>query len=148
MSRLLLLLIIAALSTGCDRTPSPRPPHELAASVLQGLLAYPQSSVVSVSSGTDVAQAVFTAPAPVDSVATWYRRTLRLNGWDLQNDAVMNDSSVSIFALQGKRPLWITLKSTPGGSGTTYTLIGAELPKDTAVQRSGSTMSSNRIQRR
>ena len=148
MSRILPLLMIAGLCTGCDRPPPQRPPREFAASVLQGLLAYPQSSVVSVTTGTDVAQAVFTAPAPVDSVATWYRRTLRLNGWELQNDAVMNDGSVSIFALQGKRPLWITLKSTPGGSGTTYTLIGAELPKDSAAQRSGSTMSSNRIQRR
>ena len=140
-------LLVAGLCAGCDRPPPQRPQREFAATVLRGVLAYPHSSVVSVAGGTDAAQATFSAPAPVDSVATWYRRTLRLNGWDLQNDAVMNDGSVSIFAQQGKRPLWITLKDTPGGPGTTYTLIGTELPKD-SVQRSGSSMSSNRIQRR
>jgi hypothetical protein len=82
-------------------------------------------------------------------VATWYRQTLRMNGWELQSDAVMNDGTVAIFAQQGKRPLWITLKTTPGGAGTTYTLIGSVLPSDSAAaQRSGSSMSSNRIQRR
>ena len=147
MSRLLPLLLAACLCAGCKRPPEQRPEREFAATVLHGVLAYPQSSVVGVTSGSDAAQATFSARAPVDSVATWYRRMLRLNGWELQNDAVMNDGSVTIFALQGKRPLWITLKATP--FGTTYTLIGTELPKDSAAaQRSGSSMSSNRIQRR
>jgi hypothetical protein len=149
MSRLAALLLGAGLCGACDRPPEQRQQREFAATVLHGLLAYPQSSVVSVASGSDAAQATFSAPAPVDMVATWYRQMLRLNGWDLQNDAVTNDGSVAIFAQQGTRPLWITLKATPGGPGTTYTLIGAELPKDSAAaQRSGSSMSSNRIQRR
>jgi hypothetical protein len=108
--------------------------------------------VVNVASGSDAAQATFATPAPVQVVATWYRQMLRLNGWELQNDAVTNDGSVAIYAQQGNRPLWITLKATPGSTGTTYTLIG-ELPRDSvkdsaAAQRSGSSMSSNRIQRR
>ena len=151
MSRFSALLLVAGLCAACDRPAEQRQDRQFAATVLHGLLAYPQSSVVSVASGSDAAQATFSAPAPVDTVATWYRRMLRLNGWDLQNDAVMNDGSVAIFAQQGNRPLWITLKATPrgGGAGTTYTLIGAELPKDSAAaQRSGSSMSSNRIQRR
>ena len=147
MSRILPLLLVAVLGTACKRPPEQRPEREFAATVLKGVLAYPQSSVVSVTRGADAAQATFSVRAPVDTVATWYRRMLRLNGWELQNDAVMNDGSLTILALQGKRPLWITLKATP--FGTTYTLIGAELPKDSAaVQRSGSSMSSNRIQRR
>jgi hypothetical protein len=106
-----------------------------------------------VARGSDAAKATFSAPAPVPVVATWYRQMLRLNGWELQSDAVMNDGSVAIFAQHGARPLWITLKTTAGGPGTTYTLIGAELPKDSvrdsvADQRSGSSTSSNRIQRR
>ena len=149
MSGLSAVLLVAGLCAACDRPPQERQEREFAATVLHGVLAYPQSSVVSVARGSDAAQATFSAPAPVQTVATWYRQVLRLNGWDLQNDAVMNDGSVAIFAQQGKRPLWITLKATPGGSGTTYTLIGAELPKDSAAaQRSGSSMSSNRIQRR
>ena len=90
-------------------------------------------------------------------MATWYRQMLRLNGWDLQSDAVLKDGSVAIFAQQDNRPLWITLKPNAGGPGTTYTLIGTELPRDSvkdslkmldSAQRSGSSMSSNRIQRR
>jgi hypothetical protein len=74
---------------------------------------------------------------------------LRLNGWDLQSDAVSGDSTVSILAQKGTRPLWIRLRASAGGAATTYTLIGAELPQDTTqAQRSGSSMSSNRIQRR
>jgi hypothetical protein len=148
MSRLSAVLLVAGLCAACDRPPDERQDREFAATVLHGLLAYPQSSVVSVARGADAAQATLSTPAPVQTVATWYRQVLRLNGWDLENDAVMNDGSVAIFAKQGKRPLWITLKANPGGSGTTYTLIGAELPKDSAAQRSGSSMSSKRIQRR
>jgi hypothetical protein len=149
MSRLSALLLVAALCAACDRPPDEKQDREFAATLLHGLLAYPQSSVVSVARGTDVAQATLSTAAPVQTVATWYRQMLRLNGWELQNDAVMNDGSVAIYAQQGKRPLWITLKANPGGSGTTYTVISAESPKDSAAaQRSGSSMSSNRIQRR
>jgi hypothetical protein len=149
MSRLAPLLLAAVLGAACDRRPEQQPDREFAAGVLRGVLAYPRSSVVSVTRGADVAQATLSAPAPVDSVAMWYRRMLRLNGWDLQNDAIMNDGSIAISAHKGERPLWITLKATVGGAGTTYTLIGTELPKDSAAaQRSGSSMSSNRIQRR
>jgi len=153
MSRLSTLLFLALLCAACDRAAPKQEEREYAASLMQGLLAYPQSTLVDVSSGADAAQVTLVAPAPVQTVATWYRQMLRLNGWDLQNDAVTNDSSVVVFAQQGKRPLWITFKADRGGQTTTYTLIGAELPKDsvkdsTAPQRSGSSMSSNRIQRR
>ena len=114
--------------------------------------------MVRVSAGQDAAQATLATAAPVADVATWYRQMLRLNGWDLRTDGVMRDGSVSIYAEKGQRPLWITLQATAGGSGTTYTLIGAQLPRDSAAappppaagpaQRSGSSMSSNRIQRR
>lgn len=149
MSRLAAVLLAAGLLTACDRPQEQRQDRAFAAAVLQGVLKYPQSSLVDVTRGADAAQVTLSAPASVQAIATWYRQMLRLNGWDLQNDAVTNDGSVAIFAQRGARPLWITLKATPGGSGTTYTLIGAELPKDSAVaQRSGSSMSSNRIQRR
>ena len=149
MPRLPTLLLVVGLCAACDRPAARHEEREFAAKVLSGLLAYPQSSVVSVSAGPEAAQVTLSTAAPVSEVATWYRQTLRLNGWDLQNDAVMSDGSLAIFAEQGKRPLWITLKASAGGTGTTYTLIGAELPKDsTPAQRSGSSMSSNRIQRR
>src|SRR5262249_33023829 len=127
-----------------------RQEREYAAKLLSGLLAYPQSSVVAVNAGQGAAQVTLSAPAPVEQVATWYRQTLRLNGWDLQSDATLQDGSLAIYAQRGARPLWITLRRGSGGQGTTYTLVGADTTAfDSSVtQRSGSSMSSNRIQRR
>src|SRR2546428_8784561 len=51
------------------------------------------SSLVSVSTDPDAVEVVLTTPAPVQEVATWYRQTLRLNGWELQSDGVANDRS-------------------------------------------------------
>ena len=149
MSRLLPLLLLGAVCVACERPAERREDREFAAKVLTGVLAYPQSSVVSVSAGSDAAEAVLSAPDPVPLVAAWYRQALTLNGWELQSDVVAGDGTISIFAQRDKRPLWITFKPTAGGRGTTYTLIGAELPQDTSqAQRSGSSMSSKRIQRR
>jgi hypothetical protein len=156
MSRAALLLSVAVVfAVACERPAERTHEREFAAKVMTGLLAYPRSSLVDVSAGQDAAQVTLSTPAPPDEVATWYRRMLRLNGWDLVNDGLMGDGSVSIYAEKGKRPLWIRLKGSGGGSGTTYTLIGAQLPRDSAAdsapavtQRSGSSMSSNRIQRR
>jgi hypothetical protein len=160
MSRLVALIVVAGCcAVACERPAERTKEREFAAKVLSGLLAYPRSSVVDVSAGSDAAQVTLATPAPVQEVATWYRQMLRLNGWDLVNDGVMGDGSVSIYAEKGKRPVWVTLRATAGGAGTTYTLIGAQLPQDSAAaptpapapppaQRSGSSMSSNRIQRR
>ncbi len=156
MSRLLALVCVVGLCAGgCERAADQRKEREFTAQLLSGILAYPRSTVVRVSAGQDAAQATLATAAPVTDVATWYRQMLRLNGWDLRTDGVMRDGSVSIYAEKGQRPLWITLQATAGGSGTTYTLIGAQLARDSAVapparsaQRSGSSMSSNRIQRR
>ena len=74
---------------------------------------------------------------------------LRLNGWQVRTDQLMADGSIALYADSGRRPLWITLRATVGAPGTTYTLVGAILGADTTkAQRSGSSMSSNRIQRR
>jgi hypothetical protein len=151
MSRPVLLVLLAlGVAAACERPAQQdeSKQHELAAKVLTGLLAYPPSSLVDISAGQDAAQATLLTAAPVQQVATWYREMLRLNGWDLKNDVMTNDSAVAMYAEKDKRPLWITLKAE-GRAGTRYTLIGAELPRDSAQdQRSGSSMSSNRIQRR
>jgi hypothetical protein len=147
--RLSTLLAVVTAVAACERPGEGAAQREGAARALKGVLAYPQSSVVSVSAGEDAAQAVFTTPAPVEVVATWYRRALRLNGWEMRADGVLNDGSISIYADSGSRPLWITLKHAVGGAGTTYTLVGTIPGIDSAAaQRSGSSMSSKRIQRR
>jgi hypothetical protein len=147
-ARVALLPLLAALAS-CDRRGEDARTQQVVTAALKGLFAYPRSSLVSVSAGQDAGQLVLTTPASPESVATWYRTTLRLNGWELRADAVLGDGSISIYADSGPRPLWITLKGNPGGVGTTYTLVGAIPGLDTAAaQRSGSSMSSKRIQRR
>jgi hypothetical protein len=150
MSRLSLVVTIALGLTACERPADRKADRDYAARLLTGLFAYPQSQLVTVNAGQGAAQVTLSTPAPVDQVATWYRQTLRMNGWDLQSDAPMNDGSLAIYATRGARPLWITLRKGDGGQGTLYTVIGADTTTfDTAtVQRSGSSMSSNRIQRR
>lgn len=142
---LALLLLFGA----CERAGEQAFDRELAAKVFAGVLAYPQSTLVGVSAGQEAAQATFTTTAELNRVATWYRQALHLNGWQVRTDQAMADGSISIQADRSARPLWITMRATVGAPGTTYTLVGALPAPDTArAQRSGSSMSSNRIQRR
>ncbi len=150
MPRIVLpLLVVLSVCLACDRPAEQKKERQFAAKLMEGLLAYPRSSLETVTAGSDAAQVTLSAPAPVAAVAKWYREMLRLNGWDLQNDAVANDGSLTIYAEKGRRPLWIMLTADQGGRATRYTIVGAELPQDsTKAQRPGSSMSSNRIQRR
>jgi hypothetical protein len=144
------LLAVAGCLASCERPADRSGDRAYAARLMRGMLAYPQSSVVDASAGTGAAEVTLSAPAPVQEVASWYRRTLRLNGWELENDAVTRDGALAIFARRGARPLWITLRAGTAGTGTVYTLIAADTTALDSVptQRSGSSMSSNRIQRR
>ena len=145
---LLALICLIGLSA-CERPGERASERALTAKVLEGVLAFPQSTLLGVSAGSDAGQATFTTPAAPGSVAAWYRQALKLNGWQIRTDQAMPDGSISIYAEQGTRSLWITLQANVGAPGTTYTLVGAIRATDTtAGQRSGSSMSSNRIQRR
>lgn len=130
MPRALLLCLAAVTVAACERR------HEaesraMAVRVLQGVLVYPGSNLVSVASGSDAAEVRLASQASPAAVATWYRQTLRLNGWDLKSDGRLPDGSVTIYAELGKRPLWITLHPAAEGRGTTYNLIGAQVVGDT-----------------
>ncbi|MBI4419318.1 MAG: hypothetical protein HY560_00695, partial [Gemmatimonadetes bacterium] len=50
-----------------------------------------------------------------DSVAAWYRRWFRTEGWNITGDVRMADGSVALHADKSGRPLWIMAR--PGGSG-------------------------------
>jgi len=149
MTTRLLAFVVVVVVAACERTGERAVEREQAGEAFKGLVAYPRSTLVSVTGGGDAAQVVLTTAASAQDVATWYRQVLRLNGWELRADAVLNDGSISIYADSGKRPLWVTIKANVGGPGTTYSLIGPVPRLDTAAaQRSGSSMSSKRIQRR
>ncbi len=123
------LFAVASLSA-CERRHEAES-REMAVRVLQGVLVFPGSQVVSVASGADAAQVELSSPASVAAVALWYRQALRLNGWDLKSDGNLPDGGITIYAEQGKRPLWITVNPNKGGPGTTYNLIGAQVVGDT-----------------
>jgi len=125
MSRTFIALTVLTCAVGaCER-------HDQAASravlreAMHGVLAYPRSTLVSLTAGTDAGQMELTSPDAVDTVAGWFRLALPMNGWKLQSDAKAADGTVSIYAQKGAKPLWITLKPTVGAPGTTYTMIGA-----------------------
>ena len=85
--------------------------------------------MVSVSAGDEAAQLVMSSPDSVRVIATWFVQTLELNKWDVQRTITDRSGTVTIYAEQEKRPLWLTLRPNVGGPGTTYTMIGV-IPKD------------------
>jgi hypothetical protein len=125
MSRPVLLLTLLALVAGCEkRGPSAEETRANAAQALRNVLAYPVSSLVSVSSGSEAAEMVLTSPYPMDSVAAWYRIALPLNKWTIKTDTKDREGKRTIYAERDARPLWITMQDNVGAAGTTYRLVG------------------------
>lgn len=124
LRRSLLPVLMALAATACDRrgAPDPRP---MVQKTLRNALVYPYSTQVSMVAGEDAAQVTLTSADSIEKIARWFRQALVLNGWTLQSDVTAPDGSISILALQGDRPIWLTLKANVGGPGTTYSLIGA-----------------------
>jgi len=127
---LFLALLGAVALVACEKRDqaNPRPTVSRA---LRGVLVYPLSTEVSIAAGTDAGQATLTTPETLTTVAAWFRQALKLNGWTLQSDLTGRDGTVTLYAEQAKRPLWITLKANVGGPGTTYTVIGGIVGGDT-----------------
>ena len=132
MSRALIIVLAIVVAVACER-PSERAARErqFAGRMLQGTLAHPQSVVVGIATGTDAAEVSFSTPAPVGAVIVWYREALRINGWEIKNEAREADGTTVLYAQNGNRPLWIRLRETVGAPGTTYSLIGAQVEGDT-----------------
>jgi hypothetical protein len=131
MPRSFILCALAALSVAACERRHEAESRAMAVRVLQGVLVYPRSLVVSIAAGTDAAEVELSTTASTDAVATWYRQTLRLNGWTLKSDGTLPDGGVTIYAEQGKRPLWITVHPAVGEPGARYNLIGAQVVGDT-----------------
>jgi len=153
-ARLAPLLLAALAVAGCQRRGEIS--RTTIAESLKGVLVYPRSRVISMSSGDSAGQLTLSTPAGPDEVARWFRLMLSLNHWDLQSDSRQPDGSVLMYAERVRQPLWIRIQETTGAPGTTYSVTGAIVgSQDTAgtapadsAQRSGSSMSSKRIHRR
>lgn len=132
MSRAAVLLAFVVVLTGCERPDESLRARQLASRALRNVLAYPQSSLVSVAAGENAAEIVLTSPASVSQIVAWYRETLTLNGWEVKSERARRDT-VTLFAERQGEPVWITLRPNTGGPGTTYRLIGAILSDSAAV---------------
>lgn len=128
MTRAALLVLACAAVVACDR-PGGEQARINVGRALQGTLAYPRSTMVSMSSGEEAAQLIMTSPDSVSVVARWFAQALTLNKWELKRTITDRNGTVTIYAEQNKRPLWLTLRPNTGGPGTTYTMIGV-IPKD------------------
>ena len=120
-----LLVTLALLAGACERPRDTQADRTLASRALRGVLAYPQSSLVSISAGNEAAELAFSSPDSVANVATWYRQVLLMNGWDVRSDVTQKDGSVRIYAQKDTQPLWVSMRPSVGGPGSTYTLVGA-----------------------
>src|SRR2546430_16526155 len=94
LSLAILLMVCAA----CERPGERTAERELAAKVLSGVLAYPQSTLAGGSAGEDAAQATFTTPAPLPRATAWYPEALRLNGWQGRTDHRRANRSIPLDA--------------------------------------------------
>jgi hypothetical protein len=134
MSRAARFIVAFALLAACERPGrSPEQTRHVTGQALSGALAYPRSSMVSVSAGQEAAQLIMTSPDSVPTVATWFLQALPLNHWDVKRTISDRSGTVTIYAEQNKRPLWLTLRPNAGGAGTTYTMIGV-IPTDSTRQ--------------
>jgi hypothetical protein len=129
MTRAAAVVLTCAALLACERPGSPEQTRRLAGQALQGTLAYPRSTMVSVSAGEEAAQLVMSSPDSVQVVARWFVAALGMNKWQVQRHITDRNGTVTIYAEQSKRPLWLTLRPNVGGPGTTYTMIGV-IPKD------------------
>ena len=130
MSRAARFIVIVMLLAACERPgDNAEETRHRAGQALSGTLAYPRSSMVSVSAGEEAAQLVMSSPDSVTTVATWFLKALPLNHWDVKRTVSDRSGTVTIYAEQNKRPLWLTLRPNVGGPGTTYTMIGV-IPTD------------------
>lgn len=158
MQRPIIPMLFLALGLSACHRPSEASRHTIAQS-LKGVLVYPRSTVINMASGDSAGQLTLSSPDQPDSIAAWFRVTLALNHWNLQSDARQPDGSMIMYAERQSQPLWITIQRATGTGGTSYTVTGAIAGSadSTATtgakapdssQRSGSNMSSKRIQRR
>lgn len=145
------LAALAIAAAGCSRRPVPDTRHVIG-DALHGVMVFPHSSPLAMAAGDSAGQLTLSAPGTVQDVADWYRENLRVNRWEIESDQTNPDGTLAMYAERDGRPLWIRIQPNAGGPGVTYQLIGAvsgSLDSTAAsAQRSGSSMSSNRIQRR
>jgi hypothetical protein len=108
--RLIVFLAVAALAAACvqpDRSSAraPRRPNWMA-----GMPYLAQSQVLDTAGTADAEHVVILSPAPLDSVANFYRDRLPALGWRLMGDQ-HDAATVSLYLERAGSPLWIQIRA-------------------------------------
>src|SRR5260370_15488311 len=110
MSRAFHVAILLALLAGCERPgENTAQTRKLAGKALSGTLAYPRSTLVSVSAGEEAAQLALSSPDSMNEVADWLLRALPLNGLDVKRTGSGGKGGLTLYAEQGEAPPSLTL---------------------------------------
>ncbi len=118
------------VSVACERPAPGSREREVAIRAIPNILSYPRSRITQISAGDEAAEVTLVAPTSAGKVADWYRQFLRLNGWQMLSDERRGDGSVVLYAVKDGRPLWITVRTSERGPGTSYTVVGAVVEAD------------------
>jgi hypothetical protein len=118
---------IALLACG-DKPPTPPKLSQ----VFSRLPIPPQAQFVSRSGGADAIQITLRTPVLPDSIASYYRRVFKTDGWKLINDGKDPIGAVVFLAQRENRPLWVRVRLDEGGTGSLVDLAGAVVAPDSA----------------
>lgn len=159
MRHLTVAALAVALVLGCgpDRPKLPSLPAAFAALPLP-----PSPEFLGQSGSEDALMFTFRSAIASDSVAAYYDRLFSADStYRLMNRNTGSEGEHAYYLEYKRRPIWIRIRPEAGNEGSIIELTGAVVATpaadssradstagDTAAQRSGSSMSSNRSQRR
>jgi len=115
------VVILTAAVAACGK-PKPKPVAERPNYLFD--VPYLAQSILEDTTGTPEAQhVVLLAPAPLDSVARFYRHRLPPMGWQIVSD-LSDTLHVSLYLVRGRLPMWIQIEAQGPQSRVSYTAAG------------------------
>ena len=115
------MVILTAAVAACGK-PKPKPVAERPNYLFD--VPYLAQSILEDTTGTPEAQhVVLLAPAPIDSVARFYRHRLPPMGWQIVSD-LSDTIHVNLYLVRGSRPMWIQIEAQGPQSRVSYTATG------------------------
>jgi hypothetical protein len=128
-ARPLLVAVLAAAAAACSK-PAPQVARAPRPNYLIDV-PYLAQSILQDTTGTPEAQhVVLLAPAPIDSVARFYRHRLPAMGWQILSD-VGDTVRVSLYLVRSGQPMWVQIDAQGPQSRVSYTATGGT-PSDTS----------------
>ena len=98
--------------------------------VLPNLPLPPEAEFVSRAGSADALQITLFTPRDPASVTDYYRDVLSKQTWRLVSDVKSSDGTVTLYAEQDGRPMWVRIWSTSDKAGTMVELAGAVMTKE------------------